>query len=60
MICASLALAGEVEKARAILPTARELHPRLSIDWARANVPYQTPHLMERYIDGLRKAGLGE
>ena len=60
MICASLALAGEVEEARALLPTARELHPRLSIDWARANVPYQTPQLMERYIDGIRRAGLGE
>jgi hypothetical protein len=26
----------------------------------RVNSPYQTPELLERYIDGLRKAGLGE
>jgi hypothetical protein len=60
MIRANLALAGEVEAARAVLPKAREVHPRLSIDWVRANVPNQPPQLMERYTDGLRKAGLGE
>ena len=30
----------------------------LSLDWIRANVPYQTPELMERFLDGMRKAGL--
>ena len=33
-------------------------NPQLSIAWIRANVPYQTPELMERFLDGMRKAGL--
>ena len=28
--------------------------------WIRASVPYQTPELMERYLEGMRKAGLNE
>jgi hypothetical protein len=30
----------------------------LSLGWIRASVPYQTPELMERFLDGMRKAGL--
>ena len=30
----------------------------LSLDWIRASVPYQTPELMERFLEGMRKAGL--
>ena len=26
----------------------------------KASVPYQTPQLMERFLEGMRKAGLGE
>ena len=32
----------------------------LSISWIRASVPYQTPQLMERFLEGMRKAGLEE
>jgi hypothetical protein len=56
--CASLALAGHIEEARTYLPTVRREQPQLSIDWIRVNVPYQTPELMERFLDGMRKAGL--
>ncbi len=55
---ASLAQAGHIDAARACLATARREHPALSLDWIRVNVPYQTPELMERYLDGMRKAGL--
>ena len=58
--CASLAQTGRVDEARAFLTTARRQQPQLSIDWIRANVPYQTPELMERFLEGLRKAGLNE
>jgi Flp pilus assembly protein TadD len=58
--CASLAQAGRVEEARSFLATLRRDQPQLSIDWIRASVPYQTPELMERFLDGMRKAGLGE
>lgn len=56
--CASLALAGQVDEARSFLATVRRRQPLLSSDWIRANVPYQTPELLERFLDGMRKAGL--
>jgi hypothetical protein len=31
--------------------------PQLSAEWVRANVPYHTPELMDRFLEGLRKAG---
>jgi TolB-like protein len=56
--CASLALAGQIDEARALLATVLSDQPQLSVDWIRASVPYQTPQLMERFLEGMRKAGL--
>jgi tetratricopeptide (TPR) repeat protein len=56
--CASLAQAGRIDEARAYLATVRREQPQLSLDWIRVNVPYQTPELMERFLEGMRKAGL--
>ncbi|HEX2648801.1 MAG TPA: winged helix-turn-helix domain-containing protein [Burkholderiales bacterium] len=56
--CASLARMGRLEEARGFLATVRQAQPDLSIDWVRANIPYQTPELLEAFVDGLRKAGL--
>jgi TolB-like protein/Flp pilus assembly protein TadD len=56
---ASLAQTGRLDEARAMLAIARREHPQLSIDWIKENIPYQTPELLERYLDGMRKAGLG-
>jgi TolB-like protein/Flp pilus assembly protein TadD len=58
MRCASLAQAGRIDEARSLLAIVRREQPQLSIDWIRASVPYQTPDLMERFLDGMRKAGL--
>ena len=58
--CASLAQTGRIEEARTFLAMIRREQPQLSIDWIRASVPYQTPELMERFLDGMRKAGLDE
>jgi Flp pilus assembly protein TadD len=58
MRCASLAQVGKIEQARKFLDTVRLEQPQLSLDWIRASVPYQTPELMERFLDGMRKAGL--
>ena len=60
MRCASLAQAGRVDEARLLLATILREQPQLSIDWVKANVPYQTPELLERYLEGMRKAGLGD
>jgi TolB-like protein len=58
MLCASLAQAGRIDEARSLLATIRGEQSQLSLAWIRANVPYQTPELMERYLEGFRKAGL--
>jgi TolB-like protein len=60
LLCASLAQAGRIDEARSLLATIRREQPQLSLAWIRANVPYQTPELMERYLEGFRKAGLAE
>lgn len=57
--CASLAQAGRIDEARALLATMKSEQPQLSISWIRASVPYQTPRLMEQFLEGMRKAGLG-
>ncbi len=41
-----------------MLAKIRVDQPQLSERWITLNVPYQTPELMERFLDGLRKAGL--
>ncbi len=58
--CASLAQVGRIDEARSFLATVRREQPDISLDWIRASVPYQTPELMERFLEGMRKAGLGE
>jgi TolB-like protein len=58
--CASLARTGRIAEARSLLAAVRSEQPLLSLEWIRANVPYQTPELMERFLDGMRIAGLGE
>jgi Flp pilus assembly protein TadD len=56
--CASLAQTGRIDEARALLAAVRREQPELSAAWVRANVPYQTPEFMERFLDGMRMAGL--
>ena len=47
-----------VDEARLSLTALQREQPQLSIEWMGANVPYQTPELVERYLEGIRKAGL--
>jgi TolB-like protein/Flp pilus assembly protein TadD len=56
--CACLALCGRIAEARAQLSIVHRDQPHLSLDWIRASVPYQTPELMERFLEGMRRAGL--
>jgi TolB-like protein len=60
MLCASLAQAGRIDEARSFLATVRREQPQLSLGWIRASVPHQTPELLERFLEGMRKAGLTE
>ncbi|WGD52059.1 tetratricopeptide repeat protein [Bradyrhizobium sp. CB1650] len=58
MYCASLAQAGRLDEARQFLQRAKQEQPQLTLDWIRTAVPYQTGELMERFLEGMRKAGL--
>ena len=58
VLCASLARAGRVNEARRELATLQKEHHELSVAWVRQNVPGATAELLERYVDGLRAAGL--
>jgi hypothetical protein len=58
MHCASLAQAGRIDEAQAYLATLLREQPQLSLEWVKANTPWQTSELMDRYLDGMRKAGL--
>lgn len=58
-LCASLAQAGQIEEAKAAMSALRKLQPDLSVAWIRQSVPY-TAEPMERFLDGMRKAGLTE
>ena len=55
---ASLAQAGQIEQARLALQYLRELMPNISIAWCEQHVPY-APGAMAKFLDGLRKAGVG-
>lgn len=55
--CASLAQAGQLDEARAALDRLKELQPDISIAWIERNIPY-TPGPMEKFLDGMRSAGL--
>jgi TolB-like protein len=56
--CASLAQLGRLDEARSRLVSVRREQPGLCLAWIRASVPYQTPQLLESFLDGMRKAGL--
>ena len=57
ILCASLAQAGQIEEAKAVMTTLRQLHPAMTIAWIKASVPY-TAEPMAKFLEGLRKAGL--
>jgi adenylate cyclase len=58
-LCASLAQAGQIEEAKAAMRSLRRLQSDLSLTWIKQSVPY-TAEPMERFLDGMRKAGLTE
>jgi tetratricopeptide (TPR) repeat protein len=49
---------GRIEEAQAALKELLLLMPGMTIDDVRKQVPFKDPNHMERYLDGLRKAGL--
>jgi tetratricopeptide (TPR) repeat protein len=59
ILVASLAMAGQADEAAVALKTLRQLAPGISVTLARLSVPY-TARTVERFVAGLRKAGLPE
>jgi tetratricopeptide (TPR) repeat protein len=49
---------GRIEEAQAALKELLLLMPGMTIEDVRKQVPFKDPNHMERYLDGLRKAGL--
>jgi len=58
--CAALAQLGKIAEARQFLEHVMIGQPQLSLQWIRQSVPYQTAETMERFLDGMRKAGVRE
>jgi tetratricopeptide (TPR) repeat protein len=58
--CAALAQSGRIAEARVALETVRELQPDISASLLRRTLPYSLPENLDKFIDGLRKAGLPE
>jgi TolB-like protein/Tfp pilus assembly protein PilF len=59
-LAARFAHLGRTDDARAALEKLREILPDLNIAQARENLPIKHEADLERYLDGLRKAGLPE
>jgi hypothetical protein len=59
-LIASLGHMGKIEDARQRLVELRKLEPDFSVGWFRANYPPLPPDHADRYVDGLRKAGVNE
>src|SRR5712691_8268584 len=49
---------GRLEEARAEMAEAQQLNPTYSLEWVRRVMPFRDPAEVERYLTGLRKAGL--
>jgi tetratricopeptide (TPR) repeat protein len=59
-LLASLGHIGQVDEARAHLATLQQAEPDFSIDWFRAHYPPLQKDDSERYLEGLRRAGVPE
>ena len=49
---------GRLEEARAEAAEGLRLNPKASLEVMKQNTPYKNPADLERFLDGLRKAGL--
>ena len=59
-LAATYAQLGRLEEARKALQEYLRLAPGETVSRVKSQVPYTEPDFMERYIDGLRKAGMKE
>src|SRR5262249_883383 len=60
LLAASSALAGRLEDAHTAMARLREIDPTLRVGDLPGMFPFRLPGAIDRYTDGLRKAGLPE
>ena len=60
VMAASYGQLGRLEEARATITALLRAAPGITVESTRAQIPWEDPAAMERYVDGLRKAGLPE
>jgi adenylate cyclase len=58
LLAANYAHLGMMDEARAEAQEVLRVHPGFSVDGWRRRPPYRDQEILERYIEGLRKAGL--
>ncbi len=59
-LAASYAQLGRLDEARAALEEELRLEPDLTLEKVRGQLRTSDPDFLERWLDGLRKAGLKE
>ena len=59
MLTVALAYLGRDEEAAAAFADTKRLQPDISLDWACAYAPFADLQDLNRYVDGLRRAGMG-
>ena len=57
ILCASLAQADQLDEAKAVLNTLKQLQPNISLAGIRQSVPY-TARAIDHFVGGMQKAGL--
>jgi adenylate cyclase len=60
MLAASYAYLDRLDEARAAVEQLRRLAPQMTIEISRATVPAERSDYLEKYLQGLREAGLPE
>lgn len=55
---AAQALLGDTEQARASFAKVRQLQPNISADWMRAHMPFTSGDHLDRWVEGLQRAGM--
>lgn len=58
MLAANFARLGMMDKARAEAAEVLRVHPQFTISSWRQRPPYRDQAVLERYVEGMRKAGL--
>ncbi len=59
MLTVGLSYAGRDDEAAAAFAETKRLQPEISLDWACTYAPFSDRQDLNRYVEGLRRAGLG-